>query len=157
VTGSLQISPRGTAGLDVTLPALVSVGSLELIRVSDDETATRLHLPSLTTVGSEGTTDRTFALIYSKIGVLDVPNLTTIFGNVEISAVPLCSVQMKRINDVTGSLLLQAVPSAPAGAWDALLLAGSKDATASALGCCLSDSRWCTGFDVNSEWGCGGC
>jgi hypothetical protein len=124
----------------INLSALQTIeGSLQII---GNNSLTSASFPGLTTIGRPDVTPTlTLQVQQSSIGHLDMPALTTIYGNAQIAVLQnLCSANLRRVTSVTGTVTLLNLINLPYTAIKPLVMFASS-ASATNVGCC-------TGFDT---------
>ena len=127
----------------LTLGALKSVGgTLQIASVESLQTAS---FPALTTIGGPNGDGR-LSVIFASLRRLDLPALTTINGSAELRNLgSLCSVNLRRVTRVTGSVDIDTVPNVPFSALSSLRNAAGGPSTVVTAGCCyFTDSLGCT-------------
>ncbi|MDR2361729.1 MAG: leucine-rich repeat protein, partial [Prevotellaceae bacterium] len=113
VTGTLNIG-RFNKVTDINLSNLTSVGGLVLDRL---DALTTLNLSKLETIGESGFN----YIVWSKMAQLELPELTSVAGNIVITAYSNSTVQtisFPKLTSITGTLTINT--SAPASPVDAL-------------------------------------
>ncbi len=133
ITGGLFIGIEGQEGLssiEVTLPALQTIGGQILFYASKRVTA--LRFPSLRAIGGN------FGLMaFSAVKSLDFPALTVIGGGFSIeNATALCLANFSEITAVSGGVGISNSPRLPPSALRPMFMAATESSVTN-LGCCF--------------------
>jgi hypothetical protein len=165
ITGNLMINGlhlgQETFLQTVTLARLQVVeGAILITAARGQGPVNELHLPALTSIGSNGADDG-IIMLEAGLRVLDLPALTTINGALALqSLTKLCSVNVRKVQRV-GDVQIKTVPSISVALFEPVRTAATETITLEKIGCCeslSSDKMDCQTFVESDIQGhCGGC
>lgn len=151
IRGALQISPSLTVAVMGEIARVIELQPVAIeggIQVLGSPMGPRrLHFPRLQTIGQEAQPGG--VRILGTVQSLELPALQTIYGEV-MWMTRLCSVDMRKITKVTGSLTITAAPYLLYSSVAPLIKATEGAKMVEPIGCCLlADKNFCDHVDAS--------
>jgi hypothetical protein len=152
VVGALAGAERAPLLETITLAQLQRVEGTLLVGGNVRGSVRELHLPALTSIGSDQDAAPRLRMLQTESVVVDFPVLATVNGSVEIRDFSnLCTFKVAALTRITGTVFLSNIPNVPAATFAPLRAAAQGTVMQNLIGCCSLDSVGCSEFTAQTR------